>query len=182
MVAGAAGRVTMGNRRAAAGGPPGRALGCPRAIPPTREEASHDPQTPAATGRRGGVRVSGARRWCPECGAGYPAEIVACKRCLAVLVDEPPIERDEPVVVHRVPDAAAGALLCGMLEHHGVATVLRSATLPGYGVIRRDWSTTAWGEILVPAAAAAEARALIAEYLAALESGGLVRDEDVEAP
>lgn len=124
--------------------------------------------------------MSDAARWCPECGTGYPVGIVACKRCLAVLVDEPPDTRDGPVVVHRVPDAASGALLCGMLEHNGIATVLRSATLPGYGVIRRDWSTTAWGEILVPASVVADARALIADYLGALESGGLVRDEDVE--
>jgi hypothetical protein len=46
--------------------------------------------------------------------------------------------------------------------------------------VRRDWSTTAWGEILVPRAEAHEARALIADYLDALERGGTVRDEDVE--
>jgi hypothetical protein len=99
-----------------------------------------------------------------------------------VLGSEPPLkgEPGEPEVVHRVPDAAAGALLCGMLENHGIATVLRSATLPGYGSVRRDWSTTAWGEILVARANASEARALVAEYLAALERGGKVRDEDVE--
>ena len=124
--------------------------------------------------------MSAGKRWCPECGTAYAAGIVACKRCLAVLVDEPPVRDYEPTVVHRVPDAASGALLCGMLEHHGIATVLRSAMLPGYGLVRRDWSTSAWGEILVPADAVAEARALIADYLAALESGGLVRDEDVE--
>jgi hypothetical protein len=100
---------------------------------------------------------------------------------MAVLVDDPPEAGDGPSVVHRVPDAASGALLCGMLEHNGIATVLRSTTLPGYGEIRRDWSTSAWGEILVPAAALAEARALIGEYLAALERGGEVRDEDVES-
>ena len=82
--------------------------------------------------------------------------------------------------MHRVPDAAAGALLCGVLEHHGIRRVLRSATLPGYGTVRRDWSTTAWGEILVPRDEAAEARAMIADYLPALERGGQVRDEDVE--
>jgi len=82
--------------------------------------------------------------------------------------------------VHRVPDAAAGALLSGVLEHHGVRAVLRSATLPGYGSVRRDWGTTAWGEILVPAEEADEARELIADYLVALERGGAVRDEDVE--
>jgi hypothetical protein len=67
-----------------------------------------------------------------------------------------------------------------MLEHHGVHALLRSATLPGYGSVRRDWSTSAWGEILVPGGEAEEARALIAEYLGELERGGQVRDEDVE--
>jgi hypothetical protein len=85
-----------------------------------------------------------------------------------------------PQVVQRVPDAAAGALLCGILEHHGIPTVLRTATLPAYGSVRRDWSTTAWGEILVAPSFAAEARVLISEYLQALAEGGLVRDEDVE--
>lgn len=119
--------------------------------------------------------------WCPDCGTEYPAGVAACPPCRVVLVPEPPPRADDPPeVVHRVPDAAAGALLCGMLEHHGVAAVLRSATLPGYGGVRRDWSTTAWGEILVPKMEAAEARALIADYLAALERGGVVRDEDVE--
>jgi hypothetical protein len=121
-------------------------------------------------------------RWCPECGADYGPDIVACPRCRAVLVAEPPAAAGAaPEVVHRVPDAAAGALLCGVLEHHGIRAVLRSATLPGYGSVRSDWSTTAWGEILVSATEAAEARALIADYLLALERGGQVRDEDVEA-
>ena len=120
-------------------------------------------------------------KYCPECGAAYSDAIVACPRCRVVLSDRPPSATPgEPEIVHRVPDAAAGALLCGMLEHHGIPALLRSATLPGYGTVRRDWVTTAWGEILVPGAEADEARALIAEYLAALERGGVVRDEDVE--
>ena len=118
-------------------------------------------------------------RWCPECGAGYGEAIVACPRCRVVLADEPPVESGAPVVVHRVPDAAAGALLAGVLEHHGVHAFLRSTTLPGYGEVRRDWATTAWGELLVAPTEAAEAREIIAEYLAALERGGSVRDEDV---
>ena len=120
-------------------------------------------------------------RYCPECGRAYEDAFVACVDCRAVLAAEPPVEPGgAPVVVQRVPDAAAGALLCGMLEHQGVHALLKSATLPGYGVVRRDWATSAWGEILVPPGEAAEARALIAEYLLELERGGEVRDEDVE--
>jgi hypothetical protein len=119
-------------------------------------------------------------RWCPECGTEYGPGIVACPRCRAVLEDEPPAGADAPVVVHAVPDEAAGALLMGVLEGQGLHAVLRSATLPGYGSVRRDWATSAWGEILVPRNEAEEARVVLAEYLLDLERGGAVRDEDVE--
>jgi hypothetical protein len=128
----------------------------------------------------GAPRADGAARYCPECGAVYDPGVVACPRCRAILTAEPPARQGSPEVIHRVPDAAAGALLLGMLEHHGIRAVLRSATLPGYGSVRRDWSTTAWGELLVAREDAAEARSLIADYLMALERGGEVRDEDVE--
>jgi hypothetical protein len=119
-------------------------------------------------------------RWCPECGTRYDAGIVACPSCRAVLVAEPPAAGGAPVVIHKVPDAAAGALLAGLLEHHGLRVHLRSATLPGYGNVRRDWGTTAWGELLVAPEDADEAREVISEYLSALERGGQVRDADVE--
>jgi hypothetical protein len=120
-------------------------------------------------------------RFCPECGRSYEPAIVACPDCRVVLGDEPPDDASgAPEVVHRVPDAASGALLCGVLESEGIRTVLRPATLPGYGTVRRDWSTTHWGEILVARAEAGDACAIIADYLAALERGGSVRDEDVE--
>lgn len=118
---------------------------------------------------------------CPECGKRYDDDIAACPACREVLVDGAPPDPG-PTIVHRVPDAAAGALLCGMLEHHGVHALLRSTTLPAYGSVPRDWSTTAWGEILTPASEAAAARALIADYLSELERGGRVRDEDVIQP
>ncbi len=118
---------------------------------------------------------------CPECGAHYPPAVVACPRCRAVLEPAAPADEGAVEVVHRVPDAAAGALLCGVLEHRGIPTVLRAATLPGYGSVRRDWATSAWGEILVAQPFAAEARAVLADYLQALADRGAVRDEDVEA-
>ncbi len=121
-------------------------------------------------------------RFCPECGRDYDDAIAACPRCRVVLGDEPPSPSSggSPVIVHRVPDAASGALLCGVLEGEGIRTVLRPATLPGYGTVRRDWATTHWGEILVSSHDAEEARIVITDYLAALERGGAVRDEDVE--
>ena len=119
--------------------------------------------------------------FCPECGTEYPPAVVACPRCRAILTPEPAAHSERPEVVHRVPDAAAGALLCGVLENSGVPAVLRTATLPGYGSVRRDWATSAWGEILVVGSMAAEAKAIIADYLQALEAGGQVRDDDVEA-
>lgn len=118
--------------------------------------------------------------WCPECGTRYGPGTVACPSCRVLLADHPPTRAESPVVVHRVPDAAAGALLAGLLEHHGLRVHLRSATLPGYGDVRRDWGTSAWGELLVRPEDADEAREVIADYLAALERGGRVRDEDVE--
>lgn len=118
--------------------------------------------------------------WCPECGREYGAETVACPECRVALVDEAPTPRGDIVVVHRVPDAASGALLCGVLENNGVTAVLRSTRLPGYGDIRRDWSTFAWGEILVAGRDLEEAREIIDDYLEALDRGGAVRDEDVD--
>ena len=118
--------------------------------------------------------------WCPDCGKRWDAGTVACPECRTVLIDHPPVESGPPVVVHRVPDAAAGALLAGLLKNNDIRVHLRSATLPGYGDVRRDWGTSAWGELMVAPEQADEARQLIADYLTALERGGRVSDADVE--
>ena len=87
---------------------------------------------------------------------------------------------DELRVAHRVPDEASGVLLVGVLESQGIEAVLRSAQVAGYGLtLKRDWSTIAWGEILVADAHLDEARSIIAEYLAALQEGGPVTDAEV---
>src|SRR5262249_14773865 len=117
---------------------------------------------------------------CPECGARYPSAGVACPRCRVVLEPIVGVEGGGVEVVRRVPDAVAGALLCRVLQPHGVPASLRAATLPGYGSVRRDWSTSAWGEILVARSLAPDARAVITDYLQALAEGGEVRDDDVE--
>ena len=117
--------------------------------------------------------------FCPECGREYQPAVVACPGCRAVLVADPPVsERGGPVVVHRVPDEVAGALLCGVLEHEGIQSVLRPATVPGYGSVRRDLGTSAWGEILTSPMDASEARAILTDYLAALERGGILAEDE----
>jgi hypothetical protein len=129
-----------------------------------------------------GRRDHGARhemKHCPECRQPFDDEIAACPNCREVLQSGEPLAAG-PTIVHRVPDAAAAALLCGMLVHNGIHAMVRSALLPAYGSVPRDWSTTAWGEIVTPAGEADAARELIADYLSEIERGGRVTDEDVE--
>mgnify|MGYP001571134550 CR=1 FL=1 len=87
---------------------------------------------------------------------------------------------DELRVAYRVPDESSGVLLVGVLESQGIEAVLRSAQVAGYGMtLKRDWSTIAWGEILVADAHLEEARSILTEYVAALQQGGAVTDADV---
>ncbi|MEO5988172.1 MAG: hypothetical protein ABIU54_08975 [Candidatus Eisenbacteria bacterium] len=87
---------------------------------------------------------------------------------------------DALTVVHGVPDEASGVLLVGVLQSQGIEAVLHSANVAGYGTwLKRDWSTTAWGEILVATENVEEARNIIVEYVAALQQGGQVSDADV---
>lgn len=90
------------------------------------------------------------------------------------------MSQDLLVVAHQVPDEVTGVLLVGVLESQGINAVLRSANVAGYGGwLKRDWSTIAWGEILVAHEHVDEAREILGEYLAAMQQGGQVTDADV---
>ncbi len=67
--------------------------------------------------------------------------------------------------VHTAGDEAEALMLQGLLQQVGIPVMLRSHQIPGYAeVVER--ATGVWGDLLVPDERAAEARALLAEYLA----------------
>ena len=105
--------------------------------------------------------------FCPECHASYEEGVVLCRNCRAALVDElPPGESDDPFAkVSDVPDAVTGAMWQGALESQGIHAVVRSNALPAYGEVLRDWSTKAWGSLLVPRHEYDEAVAVLADFL-----------------
>ena len=107
--------------------------------------------------------------FCPECRKSYEDGVVLCRDCRAPLVAELPREGQEDdlfVDLRDVPDAVTGAMWQGALESQGVHAVIRSHALPAYGDVLRDWSTKAWGSLLVPREEFAEARAVMEDFLA----------------
>jgi hypothetical protein len=82
-------------------------------------------------------------------------------------------------VVHRASTEFEAISVREMLEAAGLRAVIRSRLVPGYNV-----PTLAGGQggivadILVPAEQEAQARALVADYLAALAVGGEPADAD----
>ena len=73
-----------------------------------------------------------------------------------------------------------GGVLWGSREETGGRTVRRGPGGRGGGVCARGWNASQWGETLVPRDEAAGARGILSDYIAELERGGAVRDEDVE--
>lgn len=66
--------------------------------------------------------------------------------------------------IHTAGDEVEALMLQGVLEEAGIPVLLRSRQIPGYGELL-ERATGVWGDLLVPDARAAEARAIVAEYL-----------------
>ena len=135
----------------------------------TRDRAARALSRPWATAR------SAARSTTPA--------VVACPRCRVVLVRRA-----------AAGDAARAGGRAPRARRRGRRAAVRRARAPRHphaccaarrcpatASVRRDWSTTRVGrDPGAPRATRREARAVIADYLLALERGGEVRDEDVE--
>ena len=119
--------------------------------------------------------------YCPECHASYEEGVVLCRNCRAALVEVlPPGESDDPFVDLRdVPDAVTAAMWQGALESQGIHAVVHSNSLPGYGDVRRDWSTKAWGTLRVPREEYDEASAVLADFLDTAATKAPAPEEDV---
>lgn len=118
--------------------------------------------------------------FCPECGQGYPAGVVLCRRCFAALADEPP-EPDRRVAVAwerlcTVSGLVEGQMLSGALESQGLHPRLVSFDVPAYAGVRWDWARTGWGEIRVPADELLEGRAVLGDFLKAVRTLRLAGD------
>jgi 4-hydroxy-tetrahydrodipicolinate synthase len=68
--------------------------------------------------------------------------------------------------IHTAGDEVEALMLQGLLEQAGIPVVLRSRQVPGYGDVVEK-ATGVWGDLLVPDERAADARALVRDYLAA---------------
>ncbi len=67
--------------------------------------------------------------------------------------------------VHTAATEVEAVMLQGFLEEVGIPVVLRSHIVPGYSTR----IPPGWGDLCVPDEHAAEAKALIAEYLASVK-------------
>jgi len=70
--------------------------------------------------------------------------------------------------VHTAATEVEAVMLQGLLEDAGIPVVLRSHLVPGY----HTRIPPGWGDLLVPDDRAADAKALIAEYLASVMEEG----------
>jgi hypothetical protein len=123
--------------------------------------------------------------FCPECRKPWETGVVLCKDCRSTLVDELPAEVgwDESgyVLLREVPDAVTAAMWQGALESQGLHAVVQSNVLPAYGNVRRDWSSRAWGALIVQGEEYEEAKAVLEDFLSTAEAKAPGEDEDPEA-
>lgn len=112
--------------------------------------------------------------FCPECGREYPPGVVACRDCRLVLSEEAPRPSPGPVPVDwealcPVDGLVEGQMLKGALESQGLHPRLVSFDVPAYAGVRWDWSRGDWGELRVPADELLEARAVLGDFLKAVQ-------------
>jgi hypothetical protein len=125
---------------------------------------------------------------CPECRTPFEPGVVACRNCRVPLEDstdpaaaaggEPSLEWVTLTDVCTVPDAVTAAMWKGALESQGFHPVVRSHAIPAYGEVLRDWTTRAWGTLLVPEDEIAEERMVLADFLATAETRGGANGDD----
>jgi hypothetical protein len=72
------------------------------------------------------------------------------------------------------------AMWKGALESQGLHPVVRSHAIPAYGEVLRDWTTLAWGTLLVPADELGEARLVLEDFLATAATRARRGDDDDE--
>ena len=132
---------------------------------------------------------------CPECRTPYEPGVVVCRDCRVPLVDstdEPrllrPAGEDEAewvelAEVAPVPNAVTAAMWKGALESQGLHPLVRSHAIPAYGEVLRDWTTKAWGTLLVPEDELDEARLVLEDFLATARTRAHGEDDesDVDA-
>jgi 2-dehydro-3-deoxy-D-pentonate aldolase len=85
------------------------------------------------------------------------------------------------ITVHTAGDEVEALMLQGLLEQAGIPVVLRSRQVPGYADVVES-ATGVWGDLLVPDERAADARALIRDYLAAQPRAGTGRAANAAKP
>jgi len=116
--------------------------------------------------------------YCPKCGYEYEAGVKACPDCGEALVEALP-EPGEPVneplaAVYEAPDEIMSVMVRDMLQDAGIPVAVQTGRVPWLDDVR--FSATGFhSRLLVFESRAEEARRLIAEYLADVESGTLER-------
>ena len=115
--------------------------------------------------------------FCPKCRAEYVEGIETCPDCQIPLVQEPPpkdeVDYIELVELQQVQDEVSGVMMKGILENSGINVVLRAAKIPWCDGIASTWSTSYWGQLLVPKEELEKSREILSEYLKSLEEENL---------